>query len=225
MIEAYVLIGWLTIYFALVSRWHGGGFFKAPRAIKNFAWGAPMGIITYWAWSLNRYPAVNWTWSLKERFEFIDQMPFETVVIAICIVVASFAMTACTAAKATGHGGGMDLAHSQKHPGTRPNPEKLEYLILWLYGRIPEYWYDYLMLAVIGLFSTLGAAIALGVVCWPAGLIVAIGGALKAQGYAIGWRAYEGDGATELGEILSGLFVGVSLGIACVMIKLWVLAA
>lgn len=32
---------------ALLSRWHGGGFFKAPRAVKNITWSLPFAIFTW----------------------------------------------------------------------------------------------------------------------------------------------------------------------------------
>lgn len=129
--------------------------------------------------------------------------------------------------KATGHGGAMDLGHSPKEPGAGRDPEKLEYLVLWLHGRIPTYWYDLLTLAIIGLFSVAGAAFAVGYTNTLAGIIIALGGLGKPIGYAIGWqlnRAIEDffsedlNEATEIGEFLTGFLAYLCLGISAMVI-------
>jgi len=183
----------IAFYLSVVSRWHGGAFVKAPKQVKNFAWSLPFGLLSGLA--LNNVIAG--------------------------IIVTLFSMLA----KTVGHGGGMDLGHSPKEPGSGRKPEKLEYLILWLHGKISQYWYDALLLLVLGLFSTLGAAVAVGHVLPLAGALIAIGGALKPIAYMIGWAVIpdsHGDGdiddATEIGELLTGLFAGLGLGLAWVCI-------
>lgn len=68
---------------------------------------------------------------------------------------AAIAWAVALAATLTGHGNGQDL-------GTAPRgkPERLEYLILWLEPYLPAYWYDALLLLVIGC-ATVGATVAL----------------------------------------------------------------
>lgn len=130
--------------------------------------------------------------------------------------------------KGTGHGGGMDLAHNPKEPGAGRKPEKLEYLILSLHGKIPQYWYDFLLLVIVGLAAVLGAAIAVATVNLPAGLIIALGGMCKAVGYMIGWEFFptkkgsveEFDEATEVGEGLTGLFAYTGLALAIILLAL-----
>ena len=122
------------------------------------------------------------------------------------------------------HGGGMDLAHNSKEPGAGRTPEKLEYLILWLHGRIDQYRYDLLLLTIIGAFSTLAPALVIGWEYPLHGLAVLLGGAIgKPMGYAIGWKIYpnahgEGikhlDHATAIGEFLTGVFAYGGLAIA-----------
>lgn len=128
----------------------------------------------------------------------------------------------------TGWGNVYDLAHAKRGDKL----EKIEWPIHWLYGRIPEYWYDFIGLALRGLIITLPAGIATNNP-W-----LAISGASMAIAYAIGWaimdwavikshtvikshgtEGYLGitflpkhlDGPTEIGELLFGLFLGVAL--------------
>lgn len=88
------------------------------------------------------------------------------------------------------------------------------------------YWRCFFGLAVVGLFSTLGPAIALGVVNPWSALPVVVGGIFKAVGYMIGWAikpiAKKGDGnfdeATEIGEFLTGIFAYAGFGIGLFMV-------
>lgn len=112
--------------------------------------------------------------------------------------------------KRTGHGGGIDL-------GTSPRirePEALEFIIKPLHGRIPEYWYDALLLAVTGLAVTILAGLVVALADPLAGLAVALSGALKAPAYKIGRAIYphgrgrgipELNEATAIGEFLTGV--------------------
>lgn len=189
---------------AFMSRWHGGGFISgSPKILKAFLWSFPFAaasVLAHWG--------IVW-WALA--------------------LVGVTVLAACMVFKNTGHGGGMDLAHSVKEPDAGREPEKLEYLILWLHGKMPQYWYDALMLAIIGLFSTLAPAIALGWVNLPAGIVMALGGLLgKPLGYMIGWALadaglikdlpYDFNHGTAVGEFLTGLFAYSALAAATWMV-------
>lgn len=195
------IVAALGLLGAFISRLHGGGFFTVPKFWKTLAWTIPFGVISFFA-------------------HYDDKL-----LIALAFTLISSGLV--FAGKATGHGGGMDLGHNPKEPGAVRDPEKLEYLILWLHGKIPMYWYDVLMMTIIGLFSVAGAAFAVGYVIPWAGVVIALGGLGKPIGYMIGWMVYpngEGKGihdldhATALGEALTGLFAYVALGIAGLMV-------
>lgn len=197
----------LALIGAALSRWHGGGFIGgSPKILKAFLWALPFAGCAGFAHHSGS--SVWWATALW------------------CAGVLAWSMVF----KNTGHGGGMDLGHSEKEPGAGRTPEKLEYLILWLrklfHGK-HSYGYDLLLLTVIGLFSVAGAALAVGWVNPLAGAIITLGGLGKPAGYAVGWRVYpEGQGngwkelneATEIGEALTGLFAYLALGIAAVII-------
>ncbi len=125
--------------------------------------------------------------------------------------------------KRTGHGGGMDLGHNNKEPGAGREPERLEFLIAPLHGKIAQYWYDALLLAVTGLAVTLVAGLIVCFVNVTAGLLIIVSGPLKALAYMIGWAVYpDGSGsgipyldeATAIGEFLTGVFNYAALAIA-----------
>lgn len=114
-------------------------------------------------------------------------------------------------AKRTGHGGGMDLGHST----VARKDEALEFLIKRWRGRISEYAYDFLLLAITGLAVTLPSAIALIFISPACALLMIYSGVCKSISYVIGWRIYphgEGKGlphlreATAIGEFVSGYF-------------------
>lgn len=186
-----LLIIFIALLGGIISRWHGGGFFPAPKLLKNFVWAVPFAIVSYIATS-------QW-WA--------------------ALIVLAWTMVF----KATGHGGAMDLGHS-----TVPrDPEKLEYLVLWLRDRIPTYWYDFLTLTIIGIFSVMGASFAVGYVNVLAGSIIAIGASGKPLGYAFGWSINENianifdenvDEPTEIGEFLTGFVAYLCLSVAAVVI-------
>lgn len=180
---------------AFLSRWHGGGFIGgSPKLLKAFLWALPMAAATGAAY---HYDGHSWT---------------------VTAIVSFLVLAACMVFKNTGHGGGMDMAHSEKEPGAGRTPEKLEYLILWLHGRMPRYWYDALLLSVIGTFSTLAPAIALGCINPWAGIVALAGGTLgKPLGYMIGWKTDE-DHATEIGEALTGAFAYTGVSLAAIMV-------
>jgi len=194
----------LALIGAFLSRWHGGGFIGgSPKILKAFLWSLPFAGCA----GLAHHFGVSLWWQTA----------------LWCAGVLAWSMVF----KNTGHGGGMDLAHNSKEPGAGRDPEKLEFLILWIHGKVDQYWYDLILLTIIGLFSVAGAAFAVGWVNPVAGAIIALGGLGKPAGYAIGWAVYpdgEGKGikdldhATAIGEALTGLFAYTALGVAAWMV-------
>jgi len=223
----------LALLGTVLSRWHGGGFIGgSPKILKNFLWSVPFALAAGAAWMHERSQAVNWTWWLKDHLPAIQALDFETILLCICIAVALLALCLCMVGKSSGHGGGIDDGRSDKEPGAGRDPEKVEYLILWLrplfHGKHSR-WYDRLILALSGLFAVSGAVIAIAMINPLAALPIAIGGAFKAIGYVIGWNVFpDGNGsgpkdfdeATKIGEGLAGLFAFTGLAIS-VIILLW----
>lgn len=191
-----------------LSRWHGGGFIKgSPKILKAFSWSLPFALASAAAFYLDDH---SWT---------------------VTGIVSALVLAGCMVFKNTGHGGGMDLAESDKEPGNGREPEKLEYLILWLHGRMPQYWYDALLLCIIGTASTLLPAIVIGLVNPWAGLVVAAGGTIgKPLGYMTGHALkdaglldglpYDFNHATAVGELLTGVAAYSCLAIATLMVIL-----
>lgn len=116
--------------------------------------------------------------------------------------IAGGVLIATTLGWLTGHGKFMDLG-TWKAPA---KDETLEFLIRVQRGRIPEYWYDTLGLAVTGIAVTLWSGIATG------NPLLALSGVLKAPAYMIGRRFFPGY-ETAVGEALTGLFLLGALGI------------
>lgn len=187
----------------IVSRWHGGAFLDAPKILKSFVWSIPLVLCSIFA--------------VFQHTNFLD-----------CVLIGTSVLAWSMVFKNTGHGGGFDLGHSDKEPGAGRNPEKLEQLILWLHGKMPRYWYDFLMMAIIGLFSTAGAAVSVGWFNPLAGVVIAMGGLAKSIAYAIGWglddRGYliglpkTINHPTAIGEVFTGVFMGLSVSIATIMV-------
>jgi len=69
-----------------------------------------------------------------------------------------------------------------------------------------------LLLALTGLAATAGPGLALLLLGDWGGLWLAASGALKAPAYAIGWTLTKGRRATEIGEWLTGAFMGLGVG-------------
>lgn len=203
---------------AFLSRWHGGGFIGgSPKLLKAFLWSLPFALSTWLACFVHRRTVTDW---LQGTFERLSYHPFdyELLDLWVPIIAAVIVLLACMVFKNTGHGGGMDMATSPKEPGAGRTPEKLEYLILWLHPKMPRYWYDSLLLSVIGTFSTLAPALAVGIINPMAGVVMLAGGTLgKPVGYMIGWKVSD-DHATEIGEALTGLFAYTALSIATLMV-------
>lgn len=182
-------------YLAFVSRLHGGGFFKLPKAIKTALWALPFGGLA---------------WFMLSGAEY-------SLPLIAAGSTTSFAL--CFAGKATGHGGFMDYGSWDK-----PRKEEaIEFLISPLRGKVSERMYDAIGLAVVGLAAVSGAAlIALVASSSIAALCIALGGAAKTIAYMIGWALQphirpdwwdDLDEPTEVGEILSGFFAGLGIAI------------
>ena len=131
------------------------------------------------------------------------------------------ALAVCAAGKATGHGRGMSLLDQ-----VTGKPERLEFIVSWLYGRVSDYWYQFSILSVAGAASVFGGVITLSHVNPLYGLILAVCGLIKGAAYAIGWKIYPngiGRGikdlseATQIGEFLSGVFAYSSLGLVALL--------
>lgn len=110
-----------------------------------------------------------------------------------------------TLATLTGHGNALDM-------GTAPRgkDETLEFAVKWLHKKIPEYWYDVILMAWLGLAKTLPC----GIVCLNP--FIAVSGILKAVAYMIGWQVSPSNYATSIGEFLTGLFLYGVLGTAII---------
>ena len=198
----------IPFYLAIVSRIHGGAV-PMPKVIKNLLWAVAFGYVTFEAY----------------QAEYSNTL--------IPAIVAAI-VTAISLMKATGHGQYMSLGTVWKPI----KPEKLDWVVRLWFGvdprtrnplLEPEDIYDrcLLGLAVTGVAAVIGGVIALGYLNPIAGLILAIGGALKAVSYTIGWYLYpsgKGKGlpqlneATQVGEFLTGLFAGLGLAIVAVIV-------
>lgn len=187
----------------LISRWHGGGFnLKSSKTLKNIVWAAPFALCSV-------FPLLQYT------------------NIFVAGLIEAMTLLLCLSGKATGHGGGMDLGHSTKEPYAGRKPEKLEYLILWLHGKISQYHYDAILLAIIGFAAVSGGVLVFGYLNIWAGFIIAVGGLLKSFSYMIGWALSDDDlevmpndlrEPTAVGEFLTGFFAYSSLAIATMMV-------
>lgn len=199
----------LGFYGGIISRIHGGGFgFHWPKTVKNLLWALPLAVVGCTA--LYRVDDFYPLWYYDHG---------RSVANAIMLLSFAFITATCLLGKATGHGGGMDLAHSDKEPGAGREPEKLEYMILWLHDKLPRFWYDALLLTIVGAAAVSGIAIILGMINVWAGLIVLLGGALKSVAYILGWRfavkmSVDLDEPTEFGELLTGFAAYGAGGIA-----------
>lgn len=62
---------------------------------------------------------------------------------------------------------------------TSKEPEKIEYIIRGLHGRVSDFWYKVIAMALVGLAAVSGAVIAFAIASPLAGLCVAVGGLCK----------------------------------------------
>lgn len=133
--------------------------------------------------------------------------------------IALLPFLGAVAGKRTGHGNALDL-------GRLPHPaddEQLEFLIKPLFGKISDYWYDVLLMAVTGLATTLVTGLLFLFYAPFYGLLILLSGLMKGPSYMGGWAIYpNGSGkgipylneATAIGEFLTGFFAYAALGAA-----------
>jgi hypothetical protein len=196
-------VTFLTIlYGAFLSRFHGGGFKGGVnKFLKNTLWALPFALCT--------------------AFAILPYVDYTTLGI-----LTALSLLLCIGGKGTGHGGFMDLSRTTKND----NDERLEFLIKPLQGKISEYWYDFIGLALVGFAAVSGAVFTVVYFNPLVAAIIAIGGMLKSVAYAIGWTIYpKGNGkgiknfdeATAIGEFLTGAFAFAGLGIVFNMLGVW----
>lgn len=208
-----------VLYGGFVSRWQGGGFFHAPKALINLAWAAPIAMVC----ALVLHSASG----------------DSTMATAAFFVVTAL----CVAGKGTGHGQYMSLGRVVKYM----EPERLDFIVRLFYGRDPrtlgildcscricakerldQYGHSRLVrrclfgLSVIGMAAVFGGFAALVVVKPLAARALLFAGVTKAYWYWGGWCIQDGiyDGAdgvgTAIGETLSGAAVYLVIGLICV---------
>lgn len=233
--QAAGIVAAAAVVGSFLSRWHGGGFISgSPKILKAFLWSAPFALVAFMFWYGSDAPTdiMQW-WDARHGMECsswdVNFCEPAFWLWLIPMIVSTLALLLCMAGKNTGHGGGMDLAHNEKEPDGNPkrDPEKVEYLILWIRKAFHvkhSAWYDAAILLLVGLAAVLGASLAVGYINLPAGAIIAVGGALKPAAYAIGWWLHDKglltnlpedlDHATAVGEFLTGMAAFLFLSIA-----------
>lgn len=205
------MIAALVIGFALLGGWLsrmcGGAPPKLPLGLDQWLYALPYLLIGI--------PAIPFIVSA------LRLPPKHRQVAGFCSLEVSY--LGAFAGKRTGHGNGFDLGHAERGK----DDEALEFIVQPLHGKIPEYWYDALLVAVTGLAVTLAAGIVVSVINPLAGVLLALSGLSKAPAYMIGWAIYpnhSGKGipylneSTAIGEFLTGFFGYGFLGIAAAMI-------
>lgn len=195
----------------VLSRYHGGGIFRTMGKVwKGLLWSAPFGIVTGFV--------ASWWAALP-----------------VWILTA--------AAKNTGHGQYFSLATVWKYI----EPERIDPIVQLVFGPDERcdpsmkdvkpqyhnepidtklYWRCVFGLAVKGVLTALPAALCLGWVFVPSGLITLLGGALLPVGYMIGWALFPGnlfkDGtvgkATATGEVIGGTLAFLSCAISVFLV-------
>jgi hypothetical protein len=186
---------------ALLSRWHGGGFFTAPKWLKNLLFALPVGLGLVFL-----------------SYESLATLGFGQFADLFAAFVATLMILGF---KAMGHGGGFDLGHSKQEPGKGRDLERIEkffFLYPKAYESLPRYWYDALILAVKGGLIAVAPAVVISFTSLLAGWFIFLSGLFGFPGaYMIGWWFYDHTKIlsklkvepTELAEYLSGgIFFG-----------------
>ena len=178
----------LTLYLALMSRIHGG-LIHTKKGYKNALWALPFGMAACVMYAIGAPMAI-----------------------------AGFISFAGGFLKGAGHGGGIDMGTNLKEPGQGRSLEVVERLIYpWLYNRISRYHYDAVLMALTGLVAVIVPSLVIGWLNPLSGVLVAVGGLCKCFAYMIGWKLFplpSDDRNTKTGEILTGAFAGLGLGLA-----------
>ena len=191
---------------------------------------ATLGGVSRWDGSTDGRGAVKAAvWALIMALAFLAGCSFLVpAYLSGCLFIMTFFL--CFGGKASGNGGGIDAGTSPERPGIERRVEAFEwplYLIFWRAGAIrfiSVRTYDLAFLSFKGVASVSGAALAFGFAYPPAGLIVALGGALSGFAYALGWLSKNKNilGMTEptqKAEAGTGAFVGLALALAVILVR------
>jgi hypothetical protein len=135
-------------------------------------------------------------------------LPF-TICAFIYLPIWSVPFTLLCLLKALGHGRFFRLWEPMLPEST---PEKIEYLILWLYGKIPLPVYKVLGMSLVGIAACLGGVVAFGLINPWLGLVIALGGALKGLNLVL----FNKD--TAVREYADGCCAYSALWTACLMV-------
>lgn len=186
---------------SFLSRWHGGGFFPAPKWVKNLAFSLPVGVSLIFL-----------------SYQGLMTLGYGNFADVFAAILATGMILGF---KAIGHGGGFDLGHSELEPGNGRDLERVErwfFLYPKAYNSLPRYWYDLLILIAKGGLMSLAPAALLGVKSLVAAVIMFSGGIIGFPlAYVIGWGFFDYTelltklklAPTELAELISGaLFFG-----------------
>ncbi len=184
-----MIVSLLSIpYMAWTSRMCGGGWPKLPWGLDQWAHCLPY-IALLW-------PVCGW-WSIP-------------------------AYLGAVLGKRTGHGAWMDMATSPKTWAR----EKLDVMIEWARPHLTPYGYDLLGISLSGLAITIAPALAcVAFGQGDAGIALIVSGLMKGLAYskAFEWPDYrempdDVNEPTELGELLTGLFAGIGVFVAWLLI-------
>lgn len=208
-----------ALVMGLISRWHGGGFFTAPKVFKNAAWGIAIALAVV-------YHLQN---SMND---------FNLILTGILVA------TACAIGKATPNRQFMDMGMKLSYianpnifdpilipvfgrdPRTSPAFARIQYEPLRVIGVMTAYGRQKIFarcaagMAISGLAAVAGAVVALSWFNGSLACLIAIAGAFKGASYMIGWDVYpNGPGSgpddmnepNELAEFLTGFWVGAAL--------------
>lgn len=169
-----------------------------------------------------------WIWLASQLFD-----PWQAIILSIITVVMVL----------KAHGKVFDLGTARKSSAPfGEDPEWYDGILYPLYGKIPEYWYDAIGLAVSGLSYTIPVGLFMADPTgdyFTEGLIIALSGALKAPAYMIG-RCFSTSypeladvsefkavdkvlnlrHATEWGEVLTGFFLWTCAGTIIYLISI-----
>lgn len=188
-------------------------------AYLSRAIGAPKGeLLPEW---LN--PFKDFIWGIPFVIVTVVALKGTSLGILWIILLSVLTLGGATLSKRMGHGQYMDLGTWTK----KIEPQRIDPLVeaMWGVDRNTlednvkgNYWRDFTGLAITGLVGVLIPSTILLVTGHPLlALLVLLGGALKAVGYFLGWWLWPNK-ATEVGETLTGAFVGVALGIVLIVL-------
>lgn len=154
------ILGWF------ISRWHGGGWFKATKQLKAFAWALPLAICG----------------------SLIHPDYFWWVILPLT--------AALMGGKNTGFNGFFDMGNMDNLERRRPGIERKIYLIekpiFWLYGKISNFWYDFIGMAIKGLVIVLPVSISFAFVNLNAAFMISMVGLLGFPiSYTIGHKLHK----------------------------------